>query len=125
MPYRLLDEFANIFVGRRYLHRNSTLGDFVAIHLYEDLLQLGRSKKLVERIGSGERVLNVANRIQGKPGRRGDGTFGEAVPGANVLTTEGFAVLRGIVATIEIGAETKILAKAMIKQIDRVISDLQ
>ena len=33
-------------------------------------------------------------------------------------------VARGPVATIEIGAETKILAKAMIKQIDRVISDL-
>src|SRR2546425_9301872 len=33
-------------------------------------------------------------------------------------------VARGPVATIEIGAETKILAKAMIKQIDRVITDL-
>jgi hypothetical protein len=33
-------------------------------------------------------------------------------------------VSRGPVATIEIGAETKTLAKAMIKQIDRVIGDL-
>lgn len=33
-------------------------------------------------------------------------------------------VARGRVPTIKIGAETKILAKAMIKQIDRVISDL-
>src|SRR5438477_11042357 len=33
-------------------------------------------------------------------------------------------VARGPVATIEIGAETKILAKAIIKQIDRVINDL-
>ena len=31
---------------------------------------------------------------------------------------------RGPVATIEIGVETKILAKAMIKQIDRVVGDL-
>ena len=31
---------------------------------------------------------------------------------------------RGEVANVEIGAETKILAKAMIKQIDRVIGDL-
>ncbi|MFY9980870.1 MAG: hypothetical protein WAK22_21765 [Candidatus Sulfotelmatobacter sp.] len=31
---------------------------------------------------------------------------------------------RGPVATIEIGVETKILAKAMIKQIDRVTGDL-
>jgi len=33
-------------------------------------------------------------------------------------------VARGPVATIEIGSEVKILAKAMIKQIDRVIGDL-
>jgi hypothetical protein len=33
-------------------------------------------------------------------------------------------VRRGEIATIEIGIEVKILAKAMIKQIDRVISDL-
>jgi hypothetical protein len=40
------------------------------------------------------------------------------------ITEKGMLVARGPVATIEIGAETKILAKAMIKQIDRVISDL-
>ena len=32
---------------------------------------------------------------------------------------------RGPVATVEIGSEVKILAKAMIKQIDRVMTDLQ
>ena len=37
----------------------------------------------------------------------------------------GFAVGRGPIATIEIGVEVKILMKAMIKQIDRVISDLK
>lgn len=36
----------------------------------------------------------------------------------------GFVVQRGGSATVEIGIEVKILAKAMIKQIDRVISDL-
>jgi hypothetical protein len=36
-----------------------------------------------------------------------------------------FAVARGPVATVEIGTEVKILAKAMIKQIDRVMTDLQ
>jgi hypothetical protein len=56
--------------------------------------------------------------------RRGDGTFGERVPIAQAITDEGFAVARGPVANIEIGVETKILAKAMIKQIDRVIGDL-
>ena len=32
---------------------------------------------------------------------------------------------RGPIATVEIGIEVKILAKAMIKQIDRVINDLR
>jgi len=40
------------------------------------------------------------------------------------ITEAGLLVARGDVANIEIGAETKILAKAMIKQIDRVIGDL-
>jgi hypothetical protein len=37
----------------------------------------------------------------------------------------GYIVSRGPVATIEVGSEVKILAKAMIKQIDRVMTDLQ
>jgi len=40
------------------------------------------------------------------------------------MRTLGFSVLRGPIATMEIGTEVKILAKAMIKQIDRVIGDL-
>jgi hypothetical protein len=62
--------------------------------------------------------------MTGKPARRADGTFGELVPAAVAVTEKGMLVARGPVATIEIGAETKILAKPMIKQIDRVISDL-
>jgi hypothetical protein len=46
------------------------------------------------------------------------------VPTAIAITEAGLRVARGEVANIEIGAETKILAKAMIKQIDRVIGDL-
>jgi hypothetical protein len=45
-------------------------------------------------------------------------------PTAVAITEAGLLVARGEVANIEIGAETKILAKAMIKQIDRVIGDL-
>jgi hypothetical protein len=56
--------------------------------------------------------------------RRGDGTFGELVPSATPVREPELVVNRGPVATIEIGVETKILAKAMIKQIDRVIGDL-
>lgn len=42
-----------------------------------------------------------------------------------MIIVPGFKVARGPVATVEIGSEVKILAKAMIKQIDRVMTDLQ
>jgi hypothetical protein len=122
--YALLRTFRSLFEGKPYRHRIANLGDLVASHLYEDLAALGKSVKLTERIQHHERVVNLKNLMTGKPGRRGDGTFGELVPAAVALTEKGMLVARGPVATIEIGAETKILAKAMIKQIDRVITDL-
>jgi len=122
--YELLGSFRGLFEGKRYSHRNSTLGDRVAACLYEDLYALGKSAKLRERIEARSRVVNARNLTVGIQRRRGDGTFGELVPAATPLRIEGFAIARGPVATIEIGAETKILAKAMIKQIDRVIGDL-
>ena len=122
--YALLRTFRSLFEGQRYLHRKANLGDRVASQLYEDLVAINKSAKLVERVRHHERVVNVRNLMTGKPGRRGDGTFGELVPAAVAVTEKGMLVARGPVATIEIGAETKILAKAMIKQIDRVISDL-
>jgi hypothetical protein len=106
------------------IFRITNLGDLVASYLYEDLTTLGKSTKLLERIEHHERVVNLKNVMIGKPSRRGDGTFGELVPAAAAVTEKGMVVARGPVATIEIGAETKILAKAMIKQIDRVINDL-
>lgn len=124
MTYRLLETFRQLFDGHKYLHRRSTLGDKVAQELYEDLYALGWSPKFVERVRGGQRVLNVANRRVGIRARRGDGTFGETVPGVAAIVDPGYAVARGPIATIEIGAETKILAKAMIKQIDRVSGDL-
>lgn len=122
--YTLLRTFRGLFEGTPYLHRKSNLGDLVASQLYEDLVVINKSAKLVERVQHHERVVNVRNVMTGKPGRRGDGTFGELVPAAVAVTEKGLLVARGPVATIEIGAETKILAKAMIKQIDRVITDL-
>jgi hypothetical protein len=122
--YALLRTFRSLFEGKRYLHRKATLGDLVASQLYEDLIALDKSIKLVERVQRHERVVNLRNVMTGRPGRRGDGTFGELVPAAVAVTEKGMLVARGPVATIGIGAETKILAKAMIKQIDRVISDL-
>lgn len=122
--YALLRTFRGLFEGKPYRHRVANLGDLVASHLYEDLVALNKSTKLTERVQHHDHVVNLKNLMTGKPSRRGDGTFGELVPAAVALTEKGMLVARGPVATIEIGAETKILAKAMIKQIDRVITDL-
>ncbi len=126
MSYRVLTEFEHLFLGKPYLHRNSTLGDFVAMHLFEDLANLTppSSTKLLPRIQNQGRVLSTTNSRRGVVARRGDGTFGEPVPGTMPIVDPGFLVARGQIATVEIGVEMKILAKAMIKQIDRVIGDL-
>jgi hypothetical protein len=123
-PFALLQTFRQLFEGTQYKDRDSSLGDLVASHLYEDLLALDKSSSLVRRVQMHERVVNLANKAIGRPSRRGDGTFGELVPTAIAVTESGLLVARGETANIEIGAETKILAKAMIKQIDRVIGDL-
>jgi len=122
--YRLLDAFQSVFQSIKYRHRDSSRGDFVAMHLYEDLFLLGKSQKLSDRVQEKVRVLNVQNRRRGIRARRGDGTFGEIIPGSEAISDPGFLIARGPVATVEIGIEVKILQKAMIKQIDRVIGDL-
>lgn len=124
--YRLLTEFRRLFDGKVYKHRNSSQGDFVAMQLYEDLITVKRSPKLIEAsITRRDRVLNVQNKRRGVAARRGDGTFGEIIPGETAIADSGYVVPRGPIATVEIGVEVKILAKAMIKQIDRVINDLR
>lgn len=96
------------------------------MHLYEDLILVNRSSKLIDAaINRKDRVLNVQNKRRGVAARRGDGTFGEIIPGETPITDPGYIVARGPIATVEIGVEVKILAKAMIKQIDRVINDLR
>ena len=124
MPYKLLDEFRRLFAGTKYEHRKSTQGDRIAYCLYEDLFNLGRSPKYVAAVASQSRVLNTRNVAVGKKSRRGDATFGERVPHIVAVTVPNYAVARGEVATIEIGTEVKILAKAMRKQLDRVCTDL-
>jgi hypothetical protein len=95
------------------------------MHLYEDLISINRSPKLIDAVvNRKDRVLNVQNKRHGVAARRGDGTFGELIPGETALTDSGYRVARGPIATVEIGVEVKILAKAMIKQIDRVKNDL-
>ena len=126
IEYRLLTEFRRLFENKIYKHRDSSQGDFVAMHLYEDLININRSPKLTEAvITRKDRVLNVQNKRRGVAARRGDGTFGEIIPGETAITDDGYGVARGPIATVEIGIEVKILAKAMIKQIDRVINDLR
>ena len=125
MTYRLLDEFEGIFSGVKYRHRDSSNGDWVAIHLTEDLFTLNRSPKFVDRVTSHLSVQNLANKRRGISSRRGDGTLGEIVPGTSATVETTYNVARGTIATIEVGAEVKILHKAMIKQIDRVIGDLR
>jgi len=124
--YRLLTEFRRLFEGKVYKHRASNQGDFVAMHLYEDLIAINRSPRLIEAVVQRkDRVLNVQNRRRGVTARRGDGTFGELIPGETAIADTGYLVSRGPIATVEIGIEVKVLAKAMIKQIDRVINDLR
>ncbi len=95
------------------------------MQLFEDLAAINRSEKFLAGIQRHDRVVNSRNRRRGIEARRGDGTLGEIVPGANSIVDPGYQVARGEIATVEIGVEVKILAKAMIKQIDRVISDLR
>ena len=121
MNYRLLTKFRELFEGQLYRHRASNQGDLVARRLYEDLHILGRSPRYLQRTGSELSVVNTMNTRHGIKARRGDGSFGEIVPGVDVTYDEGLVVGRGPIATIEIGIEVKILAKAMIKQIDRVV----
>src|SRR2546430_449722 len=125
MPFRLLDGFQKIFEGHAYRHRSSTQGDRLARLVYDDLYTLGRSDLLKKRIDDIECVVNVTNRVTGIKVRRGDGTFGESLPTVPGVKEPGFLVGVGPTANVQIGIEVKIIATAMIKQIDRVINDLK
>ncbi|MDC0403399.1 hypothetical protein OAM14_04545 [Candidatus Pelagibacter sp.] len=125
MAYKLLEQFRSMFTGQPYLHRKSNQGDIVASYLFEDLYDLGRSKKFVAAVKTQTSVSNRQNKQVGLTKRRGDGTFGEKVPNAPHVVPPGLSVAVGEVATIEIGAEVKVLAKAMIKQLDRVGTDME
>jgi hypothetical protein len=120
----LLAAFEKLFRGTKYRHRDSSQCDGVAVHLYEDLYELGKSSLLKKRVRSADWVVNIQNQRRGIKARRGDATFGEKVPGEDAILQSGYSVHRGMLATVEIGVEMKILAKAMIKQIDRVMNDL-
>lgn len=123
--FKLFQQLERTFRGGPYRHRNSNLGNRIADYLYEDLYDLSESRKFVELVDSRRRVLNPKNASPGIHARRGDGSFGPPVPGIHPKSVTGFTIARGTTAEVEIGAEVKILAKAMIKQIDRVMNDLR
>jgi hypothetical protein len=122
--FTLLRQFEATFRTGPYIHRNSQLGNRIADYLYEDLYSLGFSRKFNERVDARTHVLNPKGITPGIRARRGDGSFGDLIPGSRAIVLPDFRVARGPTADVEIGAEVKILAKAMIKQIDRVIGDL-
>jgi hypothetical protein len=124
VSFQLLAEFQKLFDGKPYLHRVSTHGDYISQYVFEDLYSLGHSPKLVDRVNRLRSVLNSKNKAHGVQHRRGDGSFGTLIPGDRPVSDPGFAVGRGPIANVEVGTEVKILAKAMIKQIDRVKNDL-
>lgn len=126
MTYRLLTAFAALFEGRPYHHRRSTQGDALAVQIYEDLYALNISPKFRAAVGSRAKGLGPKNKtVTLKRMRRGDGTLGALIAPDRARAFEGHAVARGGVATIDIAVEVKILNKAMQKQIDRVIGDLE
>ncbi len=122
--FSLLTKFEDTFRDHRYLHRNSQLGNRVADYLFDDLYDLQSDSKFRQDVDSGKVALNPKGISPGVKARRGDGSFGPIVPGHSPRPYRGHLVPMAPTAEVDIGAEVKILAKAMIKQIDRVISDL-
>ena len=92
---------------------------------YEDLYSLNRSATFKERVDDRHCVVNTRNTVIGKKSRRGDGLFGEALPGSSPERQPGRNVAVGPTANVQIGVEVKVFGKAMIKQVDRVINDLR
>ncbi len=123
--FALLRQFEATFRQGPYIHRNSQLGNRIADFLYEDLYGVERSPRFNDGVDSQKHVLNPKGISPGIRARRGDGSFGDLIPGALAVRSPGYVVSRGPTADVEIGAEVKIVAKSMGKQIDRVIGDLR
>jgi len=125
MPdFKLLAKFEQTFREGPYLHRNSQLGNRIADYLFDDLYDLDQASQLHRDVDAGRVALNPKGVSPGLKARRGDGSFGPVVPGHTARPYPGHTISVAPTAEIDIGAEVKILAKAMIKQIDRVTSDL-
>src|SRR5260370_41077931 len=96
------------------------------MHLFEDLITINRPPKLIDAvINRKDRVLNTQNKRHGVAARRGDGSFGELVPGEAVIIDSGYLVARVPIATVEICVEVKVHPTALNNQIDRVKTALR
>jgi len=122
--FRLLQKFEETFRDGPYIHRNSQLGNRIADYLFDDLYELDESSHFRTDVDEGRVALNPKGISPGLKARRGDGSFGPVVPGNQLRPYAGHLVHVAPTAEVDVGVEVKILAKAMIKQIDRVISDL-
>jgi hypothetical protein len=124
LEYRLLSQFEQTFRNGPYLHRNSQLGNRIGDCLFDDLYELQPDSRLHHDVDNGRVALNPKGVSPGLRARRGDGSFGPLLPGYELQPYPGHVVPIGPTAAVDIGVEVKVLAKAMIKQIDRVVSDL-
>lgn len=125
MPeFRLLEAFRRTFEGGPYLHRNSQLGNRVADFLFDDLYELNQSSRFRSDADHDLAALNPKGISPGLKARRGDGSWGPVVPAHVPRPYAGHIIRIAPTAEVDIGAEVKILAKSMIKQLDRVCSDL-
>jgi hypothetical protein len=125
--FRLVERFKNTFFGTRYDHRNSSLGNIIGRELFEDLVAHSGSAAYVDHVQNGRTVVNRGGKIHTpKAIRRNDSILGRPPAGVTLAApTSGFSVFEGSVAEPRLGCELKILAKSQLKQIGRVISDLE
>jgi hypothetical protein len=122
--FMLLAKFEETFREGPYLHRNSQVGNRIADYLFDDLYLLSEDSRFRKDVDAKRVALNPKGVSPGLKARRGDGSFGPVIPGHTPQLVAGHVIPRAPTAEVDIGAEVKILAKAMIKQVDRVISDL-
>ena len=133
LQHKLLSAFEAVFAGQPYIHRNATLGNKILEYFYEDLFDSGLSPVFNARVAmpAPTRSLNLSDVRPGVSARRGDGTFGRRLPtaapalGETPLLALPRAVPTACTANVEIGTESKIMAKAMKKAQGRVVSDLR
>jgi len=123
--FALLNAFRLTFAGTPYKHRDSTLGNKIGRQLFEDLLHHSVSFLYNDHVQNGFGVVNRGGQVRGKILRRNDSVFGRPPAGVETLPPLPPNLVReGHVAEPRIGCEVKIIAKAQLKQIDRVINDL-